>query len=231
MKTRDRLVLGVLALAGLMAALWFGVLAPKREEAASLGDKVTAAVARRDTANTKAAAAEQARESYGRDYAAVARLGKATPPQADEPSLVYQIESAARHAKVDFRSVSVQDAAPAAPNPDATSADGKPASGTATGITPVPFNFTFQGSFFKLHALLQSVDRFSLLKGQTVKIKGRLLTLDSVKLTPGHAGFPQVKVEITARAYVAPLPDQLPGGSAPSTTASTTPSTATQVTK
>ncbi|MDX6689492.1 MAG: hypothetical protein QOG15_949, partial [Solirubrobacteraceae bacterium] len=36
MKTRDRLVLGILAVAGLMAALWFVALAPKREEAASL---------------------------------------------------------------------------------------------------------------------------------------------------------------------------------------------------
>jgi hypothetical protein len=231
MKTRDRLVLGTLALAGLMAALWLGVLAPKREEAASLSEKVTAAEKRRDTATTKATAAEAARATYGRDYATVARLGKATPPQADVPSLVYQIESAARHAKVDFRSVSVEDVAPAAPNPDAATA---PKSGAATtgGITPVPFNFTFEGSFFKLHALLRSVDRFSLLKGETVKIKGRLLTLDSVKLTPGRgSGFPRVKVEITARAYVAPVPDQLPSGAAPSAASSTTPSTATQVTK
>jgi hypothetical protein len=239
MKTRDRLVLSILALAGLMAALWLGVLAPKREEAAKLSDKVTAADKRRDTANTKAAAAEQARTTYARDYASVARLGKATPPQADVASLVYQIESAARHAKVDFRSVSVEDVAPAAPSPDAATAAGKPAkgaagtpaAGTATGITPVPFTFKFEGSFFKLHALLRSVDRFSLLKGKTVKIKGRLLTLDSVKLAPGPKGFPQVTVEVTARAYIAPLPDQLPAGAEPSTASSTIPSTATQVTK
>jgi hypothetical protein len=230
MKARDRLVLGIVALAGLMAVLWLGVLAPKREKAASLGDKVTAAESRRDSANTKAAKAEQARATYSRDYASVARLGKATPPQADEPSLVYQIESAARHAKVDFRSVSVEDVAPGAPNPDATSTDGTSTDG-GTGITPVPFTFTFQGSYLKLHALLRSVDNFALLHGQKVKIKGRLLTLDAVKLTPGHSGYPQVKVEVTARAYIAPIPDQLPDTSAPTTSGSTTPSTATQVTK
>ncbi|MDQ3677793.1 MAG: hypothetical protein M3401_13505 [Actinomycetota bacterium] len=246
MKTRDRLVLGILALAGLMAALWFGVLAPKREEAASLSDKVTAAEQRRDAANTKAAKAEQARATYGRDYATVARLGKATPPQADVPSLVYQLESAARHAKVDFRAVSLVEqpvqAAPA-PSPDGKKASdkaaGKAASDTAAataanpavGITPVAFTFMFEGSFFKLHELLRSVDRFSRLKGQTVKIKGRLLTLDSVKLTASRKGFPRVKVEITARAYVAPIPDQLPGSGEPSTASSPTPTTATQVTK
>ena len=249
MKTRDRLVLGILALAGLMAALWFGALAPKREEAASLGEKISAAEQRRDAAKTKAAHAEQARATYTRDYFTVARLGKATPPQADVPSLVYQIESAARHAKVDFRSVSVLEVpeqapvAPAAPTPDGKArpedAAGKPAAdtpageaapNTAAGISPVPFTFMFEGSFFKLHELLRSVDRFSRLKGQTVKIKGRLLTLDNVKLSPGRKGFPQVKVEITARAYVAPIPDQLPDSGQPVTT-SAPKSTATQVTK
>ncbi|MGH2918627.1 MAG: hypothetical protein ACRDLS_08540 [Solirubrobacteraceae bacterium] len=229
MKTRDRLVLGILAVAGVMAALWFAVLAPKREEASSLGAKVTSAEKRRDAANTKAAEAEKARSSYGRDYATVARLGKATPPQADVPSLVYQLESAARKAKVDFRAVTVE-AQPqqAAAEPTAPK-DAKAAATTPAGITSVPFKFKFEGSFFKLHELLRSVDRFSLLKGQTVKIKGRLLTLDSVKLTAGRKKFPQVSVEIVARAYVAPIPDQLPGTGQP--TADPTPSTATQVTK
>ena len=213
MKPRDRLVLGILAVAGVLAALWLGVLAPKREEVAGLRDKVTAAEQRRDAANTKVAQAEQARAAYGRDSATIARLGKATPPQADVASLVYQLESAARDAKVDFRSVSVQDQPAAAPSPD-----GPAAAKTAAGITAAPFSFSFEGSFFKLHELLRSVDRFARLEGQTIKIKGRLLTLDGVALTPGRKGFPQVKVEITARAYVAPIPDQVPNGAEPAPT-------------
>lgn len=224
MKSRDRLVLGIVAAAGLMAALWLGVLAPKREEAAGLGDKVTKAEQRRDAANTKAAQAEQARASYGHDYATVARLGKAAPPQADVPSLVYQLESAARDAKVDFRSVSLQDAAAQAP-----SSDGVKATSSAAGITPVQFSFDFEGSFLKLHGLLRSVGRFARVKGQTLEIKGRLLTLDAVKLSPGRNGFPQVKAEITARAYTAPLPDKLPAGGEPSTPSSPNPSPATRV--
>ncbi len=253
MKTRDRLVLGILALVGLMAALWMGVLAPKREEASGLNAKVSKAEKRRDAAKASAAGAERARVTYNRDYATVARLGKATPPQADVPSLVYQLESAARDAKVDFRAVTVpQQAAPApaaAPSPDGKTAKekaaAKPAADTAAapaepdaaavnaaaGITPVPFTFMFEGSFFKMHNLLRSVDRFSLLKGETVKIKGRLLTIDTVTLSPGRAGFPQVKVEIAARAYVAPIPDQLPSGTSAASASTPTPTTATQVTK
>jgi len=204
MKPRDRLILGVLALGGVLAALWIGVLAPKREEAAAIGAKVTAAEQRRDAARTRLAEAAQARAAYPRDAATIARLGKATPPQADVASLVYQLESAARDAKVDFRSVLVPDEPAVAPDPDGTAAK------TAAGIKAVPFTFGFEGSFFKLHDLLRSVDRFSRLDGQTIKISGRLLTLDSVTLTAGRKGFPQVKVEVTARAYVAPIPDQVP---------------------
>jgi Tfp pilus assembly protein PilO len=225
MKARDRLVLGIVVVAGVMAALWFTALAPKREKAAGIETQITQAEQRREAATTKAQQADLARSTYARDYATVARLGKATPAQADVPSLVYQLETAARQAKVDFRSVSVQD------QPADGAADTKPDPATPAGITPLPFNLTFDGSFFKLDRLLRSIDGFSKLKGETVKIKGRLLTLDSVKLSPGRKGFPNVKVEITARAYVAPLPDQLPGGANPAGTSAAPQSTATQVAK
>lgn len=226
MKARDRIVLSVLGLAGLAAALWFLALAPKQQEAADLTAKVTQAESRRDAANTAAATAEQARASYRRDYATVARLGKATPPQADVASLVYQLETAARGAKVDLRSVSSQ----AAPAADATAASTDKAAST-TGITAVPFSLTFEGSFFKLHKLLRSVGQFSRLRGQKVSISGRLLTIDSMKLSPGRAGFPRVKAEIVARAYVAALPEALPDDSAATAAQTSTARPDSQVTK
>ena len=221
MKARDRLVLSIIGLAGVMAAVWFLALAPKREEAAKVSGQVAAAEKRRDAANAKASQAELAQASYKHDYATVARLGKATPPQADVPSLVYQLESAARRAKVDFRSVSVEKP------PDPASAN-EPAASTS-GITTLPFSFTFEGSFRKLNKLLSSVDRFSSLRGQKIRISGRLLTLDTVSLSAGRSGFPDVKVLITARAYTAPVPDVLSGGSA-ANPATSKPNHATQVT-
>ena len=237
MKSRDRTVLCILGLAGLAAALWFLALAPKRQEASDLAAKVTQAEARRDGANAKAAVAEQARATYRRDYAIVARLGKATPPSADVASLVYQLESAARDAKVDFRSVTSQ-AKPAGGTPSASAAGGTPdasagktTAATTTAITSVPFSLTFEGSFFKMHKLLRSVGRFSRLKGQRVFINGRLLTIDGLKMSPGRAGFPRVKVEITARAYVAALPGALPDAPAATTAPTSTPEPDSQVTK
>jgi Tfp pilus assembly protein PilO len=219
MKPRDRLVLAIVGVAALAAAFWFLELAPKRERASALGAQVAQAEVRRDTAAAKAVHAEDAKADYAADYATVARLGKAVPPQADVPSLVFQIESAARGSKVDFRKVTVEDTAATAP--------GAPAPATTSGISPRPVSFTFEGSFFALQRMLREIDRFSRVKGTKVSVSGRLLTLDQVKLSAGRAGLPAVKAEITAKAYVAPVPSALPGQTAPQTASTTAPATPT----
>ncbi len=214
-----RMLLGIVVTVGLAVGAWMGVVAPKREQAARLGSEVAQAEQRRDDASARAALAEQARTTYARDYATVARLGKAVPVTADVPSLVFQLESAARRAKVDFRAVNVLDAAqeaPPAPDAGATSAPGG-------GIQPTPFSFKFEGDFFGLQKLLAQVDRFSRVKGTQVSVNGRLLTIDGLSVSPSSRGLPRVQGVVTARAYVADLPDALP-----SVTPTTTP--ASQVT-
>src|SRR5439155_21525745 len=74
-------------------------------DAAKLGDQLTAAQARLQTAQQNASAAAVARARYATDYATVARLGKAVPAANDVPSLVYQLDSAATGAHIDFRSI------------------------------------------------------------------------------------------------------------------------------
>lgn len=243
MKSRDRLVLAVLGVAGVMAALWFFAVAPKRDEAKAVTAQVTAAEKRRDAAKAQAAVAEQAKTSYRGDYATVARLGKAVPTKADVPSLVYQLENAARAAKVDFRSINVQSApasAPASPSPaspttsskDGTSPAAPPATSSSAGIEPVEFQFAFQGTFFSLHRLLKEIDRFSRVNGSKVSVSGRLLTIQTVTLNPSDKGLPKIKAEIRANAYVADIPAALPGSSSPKASATApapTTTTASQV--
>jgi Tfp pilus assembly protein PilO len=226
MTARDRKLLGGVLVLALLAAAWFVLIAPKREEAASLADQIAQAEQRRDAAVAGATAAEAARAAYRDDYATVARLGKAVPQEADVPSLVYQLEAAARRAKVDFRSVRVESVTAAAPAPAPAAKDTgasdptAPAAGTAaapattSGITPVPFTFTFDGDYFALRRFLSAVDRFSRVRGEKVSVSGRLLTLDGVSLSPGRKGLPHVKAEVTAKAYVAPMPDPLPATAA-----------------
>jgi Tfp pilus assembly protein PilO len=205
MSEPGKILLSVVALVAAVAAAWVLVLAPKREQAAKLQTQVVAAELQRDAALARAAEAEQARAAYDRDYATVARLGKAVPVNADVPSLVFQLETAARRAKVDFRAVSVLDSTP---TPGGTAA-------SAGGVQAAPFSFEFEGTYFGLQKLLAAIDRFSRVKGTQVAVNGRLLTIDGLSLSPGRGGLPRIGGTITARAYVADLPDPLPGGTQP----------------
>jgi len=209
MSPRFRMLLGIAFTIGVVAAGWILAVAPKREEAAQLRAEVTQAEQRRDDASARAAIADRARATYARDYATVARLGKAVPANADVPSLVFQLESAARSAKVDFRAVSVLDSAPQAP----AAPGAKPAAGG--GIQPAPFSFKFEGDFFGLQQMLARIDRFSRIKGTQISVNGRLLTIDGLNVGPARGGLPRVQGLVTARAYVAELPAVLPGEAAP----------------
>jgi Tfp pilus assembly protein PilO len=208
MSTQMRLVLGIAVTAAVVVALWMLAVAPKRQDASRLGTDLTQATARLTDANQRAATAAQARATYARDYATVAKLGKAVPVTTDVPSLVYQLETAARRAKVDFRSVTASDSTPSAPAPGAAATAGG-------GIQPAPFSFRFVGTYFGLQRLLAEIDRFSRVSGTKVAVSGRLLTIDGVTINPASQGLPKVQGTITARAYVAEIPDELPGATGP----------------
>jgi hypothetical protein len=145
MSGQGRIVVTAAALVAAIAAFWFMVLAPKRADVAKVNDAVTQAEARRATAESAATAAQRTRSAYQRDYATLARLGKATPADDDVASLVFQLEALARANKVDFRAVKLTGtsaaatpapAAPAAPpaassDPSAKGSAGAGASDTA----------------------------------------------------------------------------------------------------
>ncbi|MGI8749793.1 MAG: type 4a pilus biogenesis protein PilO [Thermoleophilaceae bacterium] len=126
---RDKKILMLLVPIVVLIAFWFLILAPKRSESARLGEQLTAVEQKRDTAVAKAGQLEGARNTYAEDYATVVRLGKAVPSSLDMPSLLVQLESAAKGTGIDFDSVKAGEraTAPAA----AASAGG--ASGAKTG--------------------------------------------------------------------------------------------------
>jgi len=254
---RDRTVLMVVVVLAAMGAFWFLSLAPKRDEISVLNAKIAAAQNELDVAEEGARTAEQAKARYADDYATVARLGKAVPADDDVPSLLFQLETAARQSKVDFRSIRLEatgtEAATAVSTPAATAAAVGNVEKGGAGTTPVaateaaaavlppgasigsagfptmPFTFAFQGSFKKLEAFLDRLKRFTQVNGKTIRVRGRLLTINGVGLTAGPKGFPQMKAQIAATAYllpsdqavIPPLPSTAPASGAPSSTTTT----------
>ncbi len=107
MTARDRLIIVVVLVAAALGGVWFVGLAPKRKEAADLQAQIDTANQQLTDAQQKAATARQAKSRYNKDYAAVATLGKAVPKSDALPSLLYQLQTAAHDARIDFRSLKV----------------------------------------------------------------------------------------------------------------------------
>src|SRR3954453_6996563 len=99
---RDRKILLALIPLVLIAAYWFLLLAPKREQAGKIRDELSQAQAARDPAQQKASQLAGAKRSFAAHYATVAASGKATPPSVDMPTLLVQLDRAARGTGIKF---------------------------------------------------------------------------------------------------------------------------------
>jgi hypothetical protein len=248
MTNRDRIVVGVLACVVAVAGFWFLALKPKRAAADAASARAAEAQTQLTAANEALATATAARASFDKNYATIAKLGKAVPEDDDAASLVFQIETAARKAGIDFRSLTVGGSTAAAAPAPAQSSDAKdtkpgsqsgststpaPTGATGTGMTGapstlppgvvagtdgmnrLPFTFVFDGDYFALTKLLDLLRSFTTAKGETMTVRGRLLTVDGVNLEQSRKNFPKVKATITATAYLAGEPITLPSGTAP----------------
>ena len=257
MKSRDRILLIALLGVGLLAGFWFAVLGPKRHEAKDLSTKVAAAHERLTQAQAKARNAEQARAGYERDYATVLELGKAVPADDRVPSLLYQLESASRHARIRFNSIQASggsasagatattaaqvaalgqaqngsgssassgssSSASSAPSSSASPAPAGTTVGTA-GFPTMPFTFAFEGSYQDLRHLVDAVNHFVEVHGSQVVVRGRLLQIDGISLTPKGESATRVTATINATAYLLPPDQGATNGATPSAPAGATP--------
>jgi Tfp pilus assembly protein PilO len=123
---RDRKILMLLVPIALALAYWFLLLAPKREEATTVQDQLTQAQSQRDTAEERASTLATAKRNFASDYATVIYLGKSIPANVDMPSLLVQLDRAARGTGISFTSVQTGERTAAA----ATSTSATPSSGT-----------------------------------------------------------------------------------------------------
>ena len=131
MSARDRKILMLLVPVLFVAAFWFLILAPKRQEAATVSEQLAQVEAARDTAKAQAAQVAGSKQAFSRDYATVIRLGKSVPAKVDMPSLLVQLDEAAKGTGIDFVSIQTGErttsaAAPAGPP---AAASGPPAAG------------------------------------------------------------------------------------------------------
>ena len=240
MTRKNSILLSVVALVAAVAAFYFLVLSPKREEIAKLDTDIAAQEAAVEQARLTLAGYEEAKASYKRNYATLARLGKAVPADDDVRSLMVQLESTADRSGVDFQKIELSSGLGGdAPTAAAAPADsGGTELAAAPGTVPVaggvlsamPFSFTFTGSYFDLSAFFARLEHFVSLNNKRLDSTGRLLRLESVSITPSNVGFPNMMAEINAATYLVPpvegVSEAAPAAPQPGTTQAT-PSTDT----
>ena len=131
---RDRMLLLLIVPAVLFAAYWFLLFSPQRDEAATAGQELAAQELRRDDAQLRAASLATARTDFAADYAELVRIGKAVPTSVDMPTVLVQLEDAARGTDIKFKRISAQErVAAAVPAPPPGGGDGStPASAGGT---------------------------------------------------------------------------------------------------
>lgn len=226
MTARDRLMLiGVMALVALLG-LWFLAITPERKRAASVNAEVETARKQLQSAETQASSAHNAQASYSKAYASLVSLGQAVPATVETASLIYTLDRATHKRDVNFDSIT---SATAGSSPSGSAAE--PASTPAAGFTQQTFTFVFNGSFDRLNRLLHQLENFTVqTPSGPLRVSGRLLTINSVSLTPreaqsGSSGGSQssgsskkteLSATITATAYVLPAGETSLDGATPS---------------
>jgi hypothetical protein len=225
--TKNRVLIGVVAALAVVAAYWFLLLAPKREEAAALAAQVEQTQAAVAQAESTLASYREAQAAYKSLSATVARLGKAVPSDDDVRSLVVQLESAATASQVNFRSIDVSAGGSSAPADAATAAatpagpPGATPMGSA-GFSSMAFNLQFKGSYLRLAELFARLERFVKLNGDRIDVSGRLLRVEGVTLSPNGGDYRHLNATVNASAYLVPATESL-SLDAPAAGSTTTP--------
>jgi hypothetical protein len=235
MTARDRLMLiGIVAVA-LLLGVWFTTVAPERERASKVTAEVQAARRKLASAESQAADARGAQAQYASAYASLVSLGQAVPSSPETPALIYMLDRATHSHDVQFTSITN-----GSPGSSAAAATAAPTAATAATFTQQPFTFVFNGGFIDLYKLLEKLEGFTVQSPSgTVRVDGRLLTIDGVNLNPettegqgskSHASRSMpLTGTVTATAYVLPAGESAlagatpagPAGASSGTTAST----------
>jgi hypothetical protein len=133
MSDRDRKILMIVVPVAVLIAFWFLLLSPKRQEASTAGAALAKQAQRRDQAKASIVSAKASRSTFATDYTSLVKLGKAVPSRLDMPSVIVQLESAARGTGISFTKISTGDRTAAATT---TAAQPPAPPGKADGSAP-----------------------------------------------------------------------------------------------
>jgi Tfp pilus assembly protein PilO len=221
MSPTNRLIAAMLAVAAIAIAFWMMLLSPKRDEAKKLGAEIERLEASLALHEGEVVEAEAAREEFPTQYQRLVVLGKAVPGDDDVASLLVQLNRISDRAEGTFRELQLTPGSgggEAVPAP-AASAEGEPASATEVaaslmplgatvgpaGLAVMPYQVTFDGSFFDVADFIKGLDSLVKTDDEGVVVDGRLVTIDGFALEADpNAGFPALQANFSLTTFLTP---------------------------
>jgi Tfp pilus assembly protein PilO len=176
MGPRERLIASVVAAIVVIAAMWIGLVSPKRKDANNLSASITTEQQALSGAQQQLAAAEQARAAYPAEARSLTLLTRAVPTSDQVPQLIRLINGEEASHKIDYT----------------TTGFGESLSGSFPSIN---LTFTFDDfSYIDLQQFLGAFDALTLTNGSSV-------TINSVSLTPTGS---KLSAQVNMTTYEAP---------------------------
>lgn len=105
MSGRDKKIIFAIVPLLVIGAFWFLLFAPQREEASKAASALAKQEKRLGKAKAQAAAAESSEQTFASDYTTLVKLGKAVPSRLDMPSVIVQLELAAKGTGISFTKI------------------------------------------------------------------------------------------------------------------------------
>jgi hypothetical protein len=136
---RDKKIITMLLPILVIGGFFYFVLSPKRKEAGQVQQELTQAQTQRDSAQAQVTQLTSAKNSFASDYQTVIRLGKSIPSNVDMPSLLVQLDTAAKGTGISFDDIHLGDrqtsgtSSPASTPPGGGSNPAAPGSAPASG--------------------------------------------------------------------------------------------------
>jgi Tfp pilus assembly protein PilO len=244
MSSNNKLIAAVLVLAALGVAFWMLLLSPKREEAKKLGAEVEQLEVSLSQHQAEVAEGEAARDEFPTDYQRLVVLGKAVPGDDDIASFLVQLKRIADKADGTFRDISLTGGggeATEAPPAPAAGAEGALASPTEVaasllplgasigpaGLAVMPYEVTFDGSFFEIADFIAGLDSLVNTGDDTVRVDGRLVTIDGFSLQAGESSFSTLQASFSLTTYLTPPGEGVTGGASLAAPPTATPAATT----
>ena len=245
MKATDRSVLLVLGAVVAIAALWFLLIAPKRDQASQLSAEVENLRGAVEQAEQSATAAEAAKADYEQNYHQLVVLGKAAPASDDTASLFVQFDEVAGASGVDLNGITlaggggggVQTAAAQTTTDQSldqaeSGAEAVPSATPATeasaallpigaaigpaGLPVMPYELTLKADYFQLAAFIDGLQKLVGYSHGRPTVDGRLVTIDGFIFEGDtEVGFPALDATLNVTTFLSPADQGVTAGGTP----------------